>query len=326
MALVFLMSRYIWNIDIQGNHSYTDDTLLRFLESTEVVNGMRVSEVDCARIVKDIRKEYNDIIWVSASIRGTRLIIQVKENEDSLPAMDETVPEEPAEENGAGKAMDIVADQDCTITRIVPRNGIPMVQEGQEVKAGEILVSGQVPVLDDAGTVTAYQYYEADADIQGRTILEYQDAVDLTYEEKEYINVEKIEYSLKIGDYYLRFGSIENSYDAWEMNGYEKQLCIGENFYLPVTYERRTARPYRSTEKKYSKKELQKILSASFQRYCKDLDKKGVEIIENNVKIYTGSEKAEAKGRLTVLMPVGAPAQSQLSEIPVIEEQEETGE
>ncbi len=326
VALVFLMSRYIWNIDIQGNHSYTDDTLLRFLESTEVVNGMRVSEVDCARIVKDIRKEYNDIIWVSASIRGTRLIIQVKENEDSLPAMDETVPEESAEENGAGKAMDIVADQDCTITRIVPRNGIPMVQEGQEVKAGEILVSGQVPVLDDAGTVTAYQYYEADADIQGRTILEYQDAVDLTYEEKEYINVEKIEYSLKIGDYYLRFGSIENSYDAWEMNGYEKQLCIGENFYLPVTYERRTARPYRSTEKKYSKKELQKILSASFQRYCKDLDKKGVEIIENNVKIYTGSEKAEAKGRLTVLMPVGAPAQSQLSEIPVIEEQEETGE
>ncbi len=326
VALVFLMSRYIWNIDIQGNHSYTDDTLLRFLESTEVVNGMRVSKVDCARIVKDIRKEYNDIIWVSASIRGTRLIIQVKENEDSLPAMDETVPEEPAEENGAGKAMDIVADQDCTITRIVPRNGIPMVQEGQEVKAGEILVSGQVPVLDDAGTVTAYQYYEADADIQGRTILEYQDAVDLTYEEKEYINVEKIEYSLKIGDYYLRFGSIENSYDAWEMNGYEKQLCIGENFYLPVTYERRTARPYRSTEKKYSKKELQKILSASFQRYCKDLDKKGVEIIENNVKIYTGSEKAEAKGRLTVLMPVGAPAQSQLSEIPVIEEQEETGE
>ncbi len=326
VALVFLMSRYIWNIDIQGNHSYTDDTLLRFLESTEVVNGMRVSEVDCARIVKDIRKEYNDIIWVSASIRGTRLIIQVKENEDSLPAMDETVPEEPAEENGAGKAMDIVADQDCTITRIVPRNGIPMVQEGQEVKAGEILVSGQVPVLDDAGTVTAYQYYEADADIQGRTILEYQDAVDLTYEEKEYINVEKIEYSLKIGDYYLRFGSIENSYDAWEMNGYEKQLCIGENFYLPVTYERRTARPYRSTEKKYSKKELQKILSASFQRYCKDLDKKGVEIIENNVKIYTGSEKAEAKGRLTVLTPIGTLTQSQLLEIPVIEEQEETGE
>lgn len=332
VALIFLMSRYIWNIDIRGNLSYTDETLLRFLASTEVTNGMPVSDVDCDRIVKDIRKEYNDIIWVSASIEGTRLIIQVKENEDSLPAMDDTVGTDMAGSesgdtgNENAQAMDIIADRDCVITRIVPRSGIPMVKEGQEVKAGDILVSGQVPVLDDAGTVIAYQYHKADADIQGRTSVEYQDETDLTYEIKEYMDVEKIEYTLKIGSYFLRFGSIRNSYDTWEMNGSEKQLCIGENFYLPVICDRRTARPYRSQEKKYSKKELQRILSASFQRYCKDLDKKGVEIIENNVKIYTGSEKAEAKGRLTVLTPVGTLAQSQLLEIPVIEEQDETGE
>ena len=78
VALVFLMSRYIWNIDIRGNLSYTDETLLRFLASTQVTNGMPVAEVDCARIVKDIRKEYHDIIWVSASIKGTRLILDRK--------------------------------------------------------------------------------------------------------------------------------------------------------------------------------------------------------------------------------------------------------
>ena len=336
VALIFLMSRYIWNIDIRGNLSYTDETLLRFLASTEVTNGMPVSEVDCARIVKDIRKEYNDIIWVSASIKGTRLIIQVKENEDSLPAMDmagaDTAGTAGAESesgeagNGEAQAMDIIADQDCVITRIVPRSGIPMVKEGQEVKAGDLLVSGQVPVLDDAGTVIAYQYHKADADIQGRTSVEYQDETDLAYMVKEYMDVEKIEYTLKIGSYFLRFGSIRNSYDTWEMNGSEKQLCIGENFYLPVICDKRTARPYRPQEKKYSKKELQKILSANFQRYCKDLDKKGVEIIENNVKIYTGSKKAEARGTLTVLTPIGTLAQSQLLEIPVIEEQDETGE
>ena len=151
-ALIFLMSRYIWNIDIKGNLTYTDETLLKFLKTREVENGMRVSEVDCARIVKDIRKEYDDIIWVSASIQGTRLIIQVKENEDTIPAMDEAA-ENPDQE----KPTDIVADRDCVITRIVPRNGIPMVSEGAEVKTGDVLVSGQVPVMDDAGTVIAYQ-------------------------------------------------------------------------------------------------------------------------------------------------------------------------
>ena len=67
-------------------------------------------------------------------------------------------------------------------------------------------------------------------------------------------------------------------------------------------------------------------MSRKFQRYCKDLEKKGVEIIENDVKIYTGSQKAEAKGQLTVLMPIGTQAESRLMDIPAAEEQEETGE
>ena len=327
-ALIFLMSRYIWNIDIKGNLTYTDETLLKFLKTREVENGMRVSEVDCARIVKDIRKEYDDIIWVSASIQGTRLIIQVKENEDTIPAMDEAA-ENPDQE----KPTDIVADRDCVITRIVPRNGIPMVSEGAEVKTGDVLVSGQVPVMDDVGTVIAYQYHESDADIQGRTVIEYQDEMDLGYEEKEYyydkkthLPLEKNEYFLKLGRYTLEFGNIRNQYRAWEMYGYEKQLCIAENFYLPISYGKKTARPYESGEIKYTKKELQQRLSRKFQQYCKDLEKKGVEIIENDVKIYTGSQKAEAKGRLTVQMPIGRQAESRLREIPVTEEQDETGE
>lgn len=50
------------------------------------------------------------------------------------------------------------------------------------------------------------------------------------------------------------------------------------------------------------------------------MEKKGVEIIENSVKIYTGPEKAEAKGTLTVIMPIGMQAPSQLLEIPLKED------
>ncbi len=327
VALVFLMSGYIWNIDITGNLSYTDETLLRFLETCGVENGMPVSEVDCAGIVKKIRKEYDDIIWVSASIQGARLIIQIKENEDTIPGIDKK------EENSEVKPTDIVADRDCLITKLVPRKGIPMVQEGAEVKKGDVLVSGQVPVLDDAGTVIGYQYHESDADIQGRAVVEYQDEIRLDYDKKEYYYVtkeqkpvEKEEYFLKIGKYTVNFGSIKNQYQDWEMHGFEQQLCIGENFYLPISFGKRTATPYHSYAGKYTEKEFQEILSGKFQRYCKDLDKKGVKIIENGVKIYTGSQTAEAKGQLTVLMPVGAQAESQLMEIPATEEQKETGE
>lgn len=328
VALVFLMSRYIWNIDITGNQTRTDETLLEFLKTQEVKNGMLKSQVDCSRIVKDIRKEYDDIIWVSASIQGTRLIIRIKENEDSIPATDKKAQEAAEGEDSVPKeqASDIVADQDCVITKIVPRRGIPMVQEGVEVKKGDILISGQVPVVDDAGETIGYQYQESDADILGQTAISYQEELKNTYRVKEYLTVHKDEYFLQLGQYRIRFASIKNQYESWEMHGEFHQLRLGEGLYFPIYYGKRTASPYKASTEKYTKSEIQKILTQSFQRYCKDLEKKGVEIIQNDVKIYTGSEKAEAKGNLVVLMPIGTQAPSQLLEIPVKEEQEETGE
>ena len=83
VTLIILFSSIIWNIDISGNLTRSDDTLLRFLRANDVKSGMLKTQVDCERIVKDIRKEYDDIVWVSASVEGSRLKIQIKENEDA---------------------------------------------------------------------------------------------------------------------------------------------------------------------------------------------------------------------------------------------------
>ena len=81
-------------------------------------------------------------------------------------------------------------------------------------------------------------------------------------------------------------------------------------------------------KKQHEKEEIQKILTERFVRYCEDLEKKGVEIIENDVKIYTGQDKSEAKGSLMVQMPIGKEKASKLLEIPKQKEAEgeETGD
>ncbi|MGN1377469.1 MAG: sporulation protein YqfD [Dorea sp.] len=309
--LILAMSRHIWSIDISGNQTYTDEMLIRFLKSRHVEDGMAKSKVDCVQIVKDIRKEYDGIIWVSASIQGTRLIIQIKENEDSI--------QEPEEKEEEGPT-DLVADRDCIITRIVPRTGIVAVEVGKEVKKGELLVSGQIPVNNDSGETIAYQYQQSDADIYGQTTLSYSRKLELTYEEKIYESVQKYEYHVCIGSFFLRLGSVNNTYEKWELYGYERGIKIGENFSLPVSYGVRTARPYHTVTKKMSVSVCQERLSADFQSYCKELEKKGVEIIENDVKIYTESEYATAKGTLTVEMPVGDSVPSTLLDVPALEE------
>ena len=71
-------------------------------------------EVDCPGIVKAIRKEYNDIVWVSASIDGSRLKIQIKENEDTFQE------EMQGTEEVSEKPTDLIAEEDGVITGSLP--------------------------------------------------------------------------------------------------------------------------------------------------------------------------------------------------------------
>lgn len=84
IGLLYFYSGYVWDIHFEGNEKWTDQTLLEFLATKDISPGIPKKQVDCARIVKDIRAGYDDIVWVSASIDGSRLRIQIKENEDTF--------------------------------------------------------------------------------------------------------------------------------------------------------------------------------------------------------------------------------------------------
>ena len=78
ICLIQLYSGIIWDIHFEGNMTRTSEALLTFLEEQKVQPGMKKKDVDCEQIVQDIRKAYDDIVWVSASIDGSRLLIQVR--------------------------------------------------------------------------------------------------------------------------------------------------------------------------------------------------------------------------------------------------------
>ena len=109
ILLIWGYSLFIWDIHFEGNDKWTDEALTEFLKTKEVSPGMRKKKVDCPGIVKAIRKEYNDIVWVSASIDGSRLKIQIKENEDTFQE------EMQGTEEVSEKPTDLIAEEDGVI-------------------------------------------------------------------------------------------------------------------------------------------------------------------------------------------------------------------
>ena len=295
IVLLRIYSLFIWDIHFEGNEKWPDETLTEYLRSEGVAPFMLKSEVDCPGIVKNIRKEYNDIVWVSASLDGNCLKIQIKENEDTL-AKDTGNGEE--EVSGEERPTDLIASSDGIITSIVTRSGVPQVHEGDQVKKGDILVLGRVDVVNDSGEVTGYQYQHADADIYADTELTYADSISRTYQEKVRDGKKKYQPYVKIGKYTISIGSISNNYEHRDLAVRERQLKAGENFYLPVSYGLRTVTSYAFEEKTYSDEEVREILSANFRRFCDELEEKGIHIRENSVKIHLYANSAGASGTL----------------------------
>ena len=284
VMIVYLLSLFIWNIHIDGNQTRTDETILAFLEEKNTVHGMLRKDVDCEQIVKDIRQQFDDIIWVSAYVKGTRLMIQVKENSDTI-----TMPATEME-----KPSDIVADKDGVVTEIITRKGVPLVHAGDEVKKGDLLVSGRVEVLNDSKEVIGYQYQTADADIFVQTVCPYEEKMERAYEKKIYTEKERRKYYLKWNDIKVSVGTTKNQYQHAERLTEEYRWTLGEHFVLPVSHGMEREREYRLQKKLYAKEEVQTMLSENFHRFCGELEKKGVQILENNVKIHIGQNLATA--------------------------------
>lgn len=291
-VLLWTYSLFIWDIHFEGNERYPDTTLAEFLESEGVAPAMLRSRVDCPGIVKAIRKEYNDIVWVSASIDGSRLKIQIKENEDTFPEEGE---EASAEDE---KPVDLVAAADGVITKIVTRSGVPQVHVGDTVKKGDILVLGRVEVVNDSREVVGYQYHRSDADVFADTQMEYTDTLSLEYQEKVYDGKKKYQPFIRLADWTVSVGSLDNKYKHSEIVTEETQMKLGENFYLPFSYGLKTAKSYSFEKKTYTEEEARQLLSLNFNRFCEDLEEKGVQIKENSVKIHLYENSATASGTL----------------------------
>ncbi len=146
--------------------------------------------------------------------------------------------------------------------------------------------------------------------------ISYEQSLTLTYLYKESIQKPDLwDFYIRIGDYTINAGWIKNPYKVCEIYSCEKRLKFFDNFYLPIILGKKQVHPYKSVTKNYTEKQIQEILSTRFEGYCKDLRKKGVEILENNVKIYSGFTEATARGELTVLSPVGKKIVSSQPEI-----------
>lgn len=314
IMFLYAMSLYIWNIHIEGNYSRTTDVILDYLESEDVVHGMKKSQVDCKEIQSMIRIAFPDIIWVSAEIKGTRLLIRVKENMDTIAASEEEEEEEP---------RDIVAARNGIITSVLVRRGVSRIQVGDEVEKGALLVLGRIDILNDSGEVTGHQYTAADADIYARTTYTYRDEFILSHEVQHPTGKKRYGIYARLGNKTFSL-SWKPKFDTYRVLSTEYPVKLTENFYLPLTFGTRQYEEYEIYTETYTEEEAKILAEQHLNEFLENLIQKGVQIVENNVKIEVGRNLCTVFGNLVAVEEISSYTETEiLQETPVPEETEE---
>lgn len=129
LAILQLMVSYIWNYDISGNDRYSDTEMIAILEQYGAKKGTPISDIDTNMISEKVLSDYNGkIAWMWLGVRGTVLEVRVKEMERTPLEYTDTA--------------DIIAADDGVVTEILVLEGEALVQKGDRVKKGDVLIRG----------------------------------------------------------------------------------------------------------------------------------------------------------------------------------------
>lgn len=74
-------------------------------------------------------------------------------------------------------------------------------------------------------------------------------------------------------------------------------------------------KPYTLKRKKQEKRKVQQILTEKFDSFLKDLEEKGIQICENNVKIHLDENSATADGVLYLNQKITETVDAEILEI-----------
>lgn len=293
-ALMMLLSSFIWDIHINGNQTLTADVIINFLAEEHISHGMFKASVNCKELAEELRQEFGDLIWVSVRIEGTRLLIDVQENTDLK--LDEKINYGPS---------DLISNVEGTVINIITRTGIPQIKAGDEIKKGDLLVSGQIEIIDDAGEVAGYQYCAADADIYVKTKYRYQQSFPLKHQVKQYSGHTKKGYYFNISGKRLSLARKKMPFETYDVTTTEHQAKLGDSFYLPVSWGKMEYKEYQFVSQTYSKEAAQRLSEDTLNKFLEKIQEKGVQIFENNVKIDTDGKNCRASGEVIVIEKAG---------------------
>ncbi|WP_353096078.1 sporulation protein YqfD [Tissierella praeacuta] len=130
LITIFLLTSTIWKVEIVGNEQTPREEINSLLKENNISIGKLKFNIKKEEVKDILIDNYDYFSFISVKIKGTKLIIEVREQDLPPEKIDKSYP------------CHIVAKKKGVIVKAVPKNGKAVVEKGQVVNEGEILITG----------------------------------------------------------------------------------------------------------------------------------------------------------------------------------------
>ena len=291
-AVVFVMSLFIWNVEIHGLDTVSESVMRETLRKEGVYVGAFKPSLDSLTAARRVMLDLPEVGWMAVNVQGSCADIEVKEEAPAPKVEDITSP------------ANIKASCDGTVVRMNVSRGDAYTTEGSGVVEGQLLVSGVV--ADKLGGVSLVH---ADAEIIART----KHSAVFTLKKKESLLLPTGEYTERVrgnilgAECPLSFSAVDSPYFA--VRRYRESLLIADRT-LPVSIVRERVIAFCDTTIKRKNNSVKELLSVRSLLYtCFALQDCTVESCDTKLSQDKGSYTLKADYTcledIALLSPIG---------------------
>lgn len=275
LIAIFISSKYIWNIDINVKDDLILENIEGDIENLGIKKGVRKDKIDKNRIINELRLKRNDIAWVGIDIEGTTAKIDIAKADESPNIIDNS------------KSCDIVASKAGTITKITAQNGTAVVNVGDNVNKGDVLIAGYME-----GKYTDTRMVHSLGEVEA--IVSYQMSKELKFEQDVYYQTgnEENKYEIYFNNFRIKLYKNESKFFEYSKQVENKNLRVFGNFYLPISIVKINNKEQIKEKKNYTLDEIVKMATDDVSFQIEDKIKDKDKIKDRKVEVKEESDGA----------------------------------
>lgn len=233
-ALCFL-SRVVLTVDVEGNEAVPTAVILSELSRLGLRPGAYGPLLEEKEIANAALIELEDLSFMAVNLYGCRAQVQVREVEKPPVRPDPSIP------------ADLVSVAGGIVTQVTATAGQPLVQEGDLVVEGDVLVTGfmDLPEIGYSENDAGMYVVRSAGQVWARTWRTLRAGIPLTARGKDYTGASRSFFSLDFFGRRVNFYQNSGiSYARYDKIVETRTLTLPGGVTLPVSLTRETAREY----------------------------------------------------------------------------------